>query len=273
MFDSELWYSENWKKTNEPGMIPLQEKLNHWKRKLAIVPAYNETEKIEEVISGIFDSDNDIDVVVVDDGSTDTTGIKSRSSGAKVLRLSSNMGYGVAVQTGYKYAFEQGYDYVVQLDADGQHDPAYIPQILGNVMSGDADMVIGSRFLQRVKPAKMPANGYKAGLIRKTGIILFASLTTKLIGLKVTDPTSGYRAFNRRIITFLVRDFFPYDYPDADVIMIVHRAGFKIKETPMLMYMRGTGASMYKGLKPVSYVFKMFLSILMNMLRKRPVFP
>ena len=242
-------------------------------RCLAIVPAYNEAEKIEEVISRIFDSEKDIDIVVVDDGSTDTTAMKSRSSGAKVLRLSSNMGYGVAVQTGYKYAFEQGYDYVVQLDADGQHDPAYIPQILGSVISGDADLVIGSRFLHPVKLKKSPATGYKAGLIRKTGIVLFASLTTKLIGLKVTDPTSGYRAFNRRIITFLVRDFFPYDYPDADVILIVHRTGFKIKEIPMLMYIRDTGASMYTGLKPVSYVFKMFLSILMNLLRKKPVFP
>ncbi len=242
------------------------------KRKLAIVPAFNEAEKIEEVIRGIFLSEKEIDVVVVDDGSTDTTAAKALRAGARVIRLSCNMGYGVAVQTGYKYAFDQGYDCVVQLDADGQHDPAYLPRILESLMAGDADMVIGSRFLTPVKLSEKPANGYKASLVRKTGITLFASLTTKLIGTKVTDPTSGYRAFNRRIITFLVQDFFPYDYPDADVLLLVSRAGFTIKEIPMLMYRRETGASMYRGLKPVSYVFKMFFSILMTLLRKKPKF-
>ena len=243
------------------------------KRKLVIVPAYNEAEKIEEIITKIFASEKDIDVVVVDDGSTDTTAMEAKQAGAKVLRLSSNMGYGVAVQTGYKYAFEQGYDYVVQLDADGQHDPAYIPQILESVISGDADLIIGSRFLKRLNGIKHRPTATRPASSEKSGSYLFAALTTKLIGLKITDPTSGYRAFNRQIITFLVQDFFPYDYPDADVILMVSRAGFTIKEIPMLMYRRDTGASMYRGLKPISYVFKMFLSILMNLLRKKPIFP
>ena len=242
------------------------------RKKLAILPAYNEEEKIGEVILKIREYENELDIVVVDDGSTDRTGTEARLAGAKVLTLSTNMGYGVAIQTGYKYAFEEGYDYVVQIDADGQHDPEYLPEILGAIMSGEADLIIGSRFLQPSRLRETHSNGYRAGMIRKSGIVLFAYLTTKLIGLKITDPTSGYRALNRRLISFFVRDFFPYDYPDADVIVMVHRAGFKIKEIPMVMYRRDSGASMYQGLRPVYYVFKMFLSILMTLLRKRPSF-
>ena len=239
---------------------------------LAIIPAYNEADKIGEVLSGIRGLDAVLDIVVIDDGSTDGTAEVARRAGATVLRLSSNMGYGVAVQTAYKYAYERGYAYGVQLDADGQHDPAYLPRILDGVMSDEADLIIGSRFLKTQDHQTPPANGYRAGMIRRSGIILFAALASKLIGIKITDPTSGYRAWNRKLLAFFVQDFFPYEYPDADVIVMVHRAGFRIKEMPMVMYQRNTGASMYTGLKPLYYVFKMFFSILMTLMRKRPSF-
>ncbi len=235
---------------------------------LAIIPAYNEEEKIGQVVRKIRGSDERIDIVVIDDGSTDRTTRHSRLAGAKVVRLSSNMGYGVALQTGYKYAFERGYDFVVQLDGDGQHDPVYIPQLLEEIMSGEADLVLGSRFMTEVS-GKIPLHNFKPGITRKLGIGLFAFLTTALIGLSVTDPLSGYQAYNRKVIAFFTRDFFPCDYPDADVIIMVHRAGFKIRELPMVMYERENGTSMHSGLRPVYYVFKMFLSILMTMLRKR----
>lgn len=163
-------------------------------RRLAILPAYNEEEKIGEVILKIKEHEKELNIVVIDDGSTDRTGPVARLAGAKVLRLSTNMGYGVAVQTGYKYAFERGYDYVVQLDADGQHDPAHLTEILEAIMSGEEDLIIGSRFLQPTRLREAHPNGYRVGMIRKSGIVLFAYLTTKLIGLKITDPTSGYRA-------------------------------------------------------------------------------
>jgi len=242
-------------------------------KRLAIVPAFNEGARIERVLKKIGEIDKEIDIVVIDDGSTDDTGLKSRLAGARVVRLSSNMGYGVAIQTGYKYALEKGYDYVVQLDSDGQHDPAYIPQMLGATMSGDADVVIGSRFLGEKAVLETPEAGYKVGVARRLGIRLFAFVTSKLIGLKISDPTSGYRALNKRILAFLMNDFFPYDYPDADVIVLVHRAGFKIKELPMAMHDRATGTSMHSGLRPVYYIFKIFLSMLMTLLRKKPSLP
>ncbi|MFH1954706.1 MAG: glycosyltransferase family 2 protein [Pseudomonadota bacterium] len=237
---------------------------------LAIVPAFNEEERIAQVLGRIREVDKEIDIVVIDDGSTDNTGLKSRLAEARVVRLSSNMGYGVAIQTGYKYALEKGYDYVVQLDSDGQHDPSYIPQMLGITISGDADVVIGSRFMGEKAVFETPGAGYEVGVARRLGIRLFAFVTSKLIGLKISDPTSGYRALNKRVLAFLMNDFFPYDYPDADVIVLVHRAGFKIKEFPMAMHDRATGTSMHSGLRPVYYVFKIFLSMLMTLLRKKP---
>ncbi len=239
-------------------------------KRLVIVPAFNEEGRIGQVLRKIGELNKGIDIVVIDDGSSDGTGHNSRMAGAKVIRLSSNMGYGVAVQTGYKYALEKGYDYVLQLDSDGQHDPAYIPQMFGIMMSGDADLVIGSRFLKEKPLGKASETRYGVGRTRRLGIMVFAFITSKLIGLKITDPTSGYRAFNKRVISFLSNDFFPYDYPDADVIILVNRAGFRIKELPMVMHGRASGISMHGGLRPVYYIFKMFLSMLMTLLRKKP---
>ena len=130
-------------------------------RRLVIVPAFNEGKRIASVLEKIREVDKEIDIVVIDDGSTDKTGLKSKLAGARVVRLSSNMGYGVAIQTGYKYASAKGYDYVVQLDSDGQHDPTYIPEMFGATMSGDADLVIGSRFLEKKRFLKRLKLGMK----------------------------------------------------------------------------------------------------------------
>ncbi len=240
-------------------------KIRSKKSSLAIIPAHNEQERIGNVIGKIREVDREIDILVIDDGSTDDTATDAKKAGVRVIRLSSNMGYGVALQTGYKYAFENGYEYILQLDGDGQHDPSYIPELLRAVMTGEADLVLGSRFLE-----KAPRN-YRAGTARKLGIRIFAFLTTRLVGLRVTDPTSGYQALNRHVVSFLARDFFPCDFPDADVILMVHRAGFGIKEVPVVMYERDSGKSMHSGLKPIYYVFKMFLSMFMTLLRKKPV--
>ena len=239
-------------------------------KSLAIIPAYNECEKIGKIVSEIREAAEDLDVLVIDDGSLDKTSLCARDAGAKVVRLSSNMGYGVALQTGFKYAYERDYDFLVQLDGDGQHNPAYIPDMLNVVISGEADLVLGSRFLNNTAPEENAMLAYKGSKVRKLGIDLFASLTTKLIGFKITDPTSGYQALNKRVIAFFTQDFFPCDFPDADVIVILHKAGFIIKEFPMIMSQRENGRSMHSGIKPVYYVFKMFLSMFMTLLRKTP---
>lgn len=245
---------------------------NYSKKTLAIMPAYEEQESIGSVLKKIRQVDKHIDILVIDDGSKDRTTNVSRLYGATVIRHSSHMGYGVALQTGYKYAFERGYDYVVQLDADGQHDPVYIPEVLKAVMSGEADLVLGSRFLQEASPRELPSRQHTPGIARKLGISLFARLTTLLVGFRVSDPTSGYQSLNRQIISFFIRDFFPCDYPDADVILMAHRAGFTIQEVPIVAHKRYEGKSMHGGLKPAYYTFKMFLSIFMTLLRKRPPF-
>ena len=244
---------------------------NFNKKRLVVIPAYNEQQNIGQVIADIRESVEEIDIVVIDDGSNDDTALCAGRAGAMVIRLSSNMGYGVALQTGYKYAFERGYGCLVQLDGDGQHNPVYIDKLLDVIISQDADLVIGSRFREKTSLEKGSSGQYKAGIARKLGIRLFAFLTTKLVGIRVTDPTSGYQAFNRRVIAFFINDFFPCDYPDADVIVMAHRAGFKIKEIPVVMYERNNGVSMHSGIKPVYYVFKMFLSMFMTLIRKRPV--
>ncbi len=247
-------------------------KVEHKQKRLVIVPAFNEEKRIVHVLRDILQVDEALDIVVIDDGSTDNTGQVSKAAGAKVLRLSSNMGYGVAIQTGYKYTLERGYDCVAQLDADGQHDPSYLPSMFEAVASGRADLIIGSRFMGEDNSAIKSSAGYPVGKGRRMGIGLFAFITSKIIGIKITDPTSGYRALNNRVLGFLVNDFFPYDYPDADMIVLVHRAGFSIKELSMKMHGRKDGTSMHSGLKPVYYVFKVFLSMLMTMLRKKPSF-
>ena len=236
-------------------------------KSLIIIPAYNECETIGQVVSKIQESEKNIDILVIDDGSTDKTAQYARAAEAKVIRLSSNMGYGVAIQAGFKYAYEKGYEYLVQLDGDGQHDPAYIPDMLKVIISGETDLVLGSRFLNKTAPDENSLVHYKAGKVRKMGIVLFAFLTTKLVGFKITDPTSGYQAFNKRVLAFLTQDFFPCDFPDADVIIMLNRAGFKIKEFPMLMTKRENGESMHSGIKPLYYVYKMFLSMFMTLLR------
>lgn len=247
---------------------------NHSKKSktLAIIPAFNEQASIGQVVKKLKEVDEQIDIVVIDDGSKDRTAHVASLHGARVIKLSSHMGYGVALQTGYKYAYERGYDYVVQLDGDGQHDPADIPELLKATMSGDGDLVLGSRFIQKTSPTKVHLHEDVPGVARKLGISLFAHLTTLLVGFRVTDPTSGYQALNRRAISFFTRDFFPCDYPDADVILIAHRAGFKIREIHVTIYRRSNGKSMHRGLKPTYYTFKMFLSIFMTLLRKKPRF-
>ena len=230
------------------------------KKAIIIIPAYNEEKNIAGVINGIKNVIPDADILVVNDGGKDRTEEIARELGARVISLPYNMGYGAALQTGFKYALKKGYEYAVQIDADGQHDPKDIPKLLDVVLSGKADVVIGSRFLNGGK--------YKAPAVRRLGMLFFARLTSLIIGEKITDPTSGYQAINKNGLQFYAGDYYPVDFPDADVIIMLHRAGLKIKEIPVIMYPSVQGKSMHSGLKPVYYIFKMFLSIFVTLLRR-----
>ena len=204
-----------------------------------------------------------VDVLIVDDASVDDTAAVAKREGAQVLRLPCNLGYGGAVQTGFKYAVERCYDYAVILDADGQHDPDCIPELLGPVMAGEADLVLGSRFLGSMT--------YRPGPLRRAGMALFGAIVACFTGQRVTDPTSGFQAMNRGVLRFFARDNYPADYPDADTLLLLHYAGFRVAERPVRMHGRLSGAAMHSGWKVFYYIVKMFLAIFTVFLRRKTI--
>ena len=236
-------------------------------RTIALIPAYNEGKRIGQVIEEIKRILPGIDVLVIDDGSTDECRQRAMEAGAKVISHPFNLGYGSALQSGYKYALKEGYETIVQMDGDGQHDPSFIPDLLAVVQGDEADIAIGSRFL---KNEKRESNGrsYRVPFTRRVGMKLFGSISSFLIRQPVTDSTSGYQAMDRRVLEWVSGDKFPVDYPDADVIIMLHRAGFLIKEVPVRMVESQGEKSMHSGWKPLYYVFKMFLSIFVTLMRK-----
>lgn len=234
------------------------------KKILILIPAYNESRNIAAVIAKVRSQAGNVDVLVVDDGSKDGTAQVAQSSGAAVVSHPFNMGYGVAIQTGYKYALRRGYDYLVQIDADGQHDPASISALLTPLEKGEVDFVLGSRFLH--------GGTYRPSLARRAGMMVFRAIVNFVTRANITDCTSGYQAFNREVIEFFTRDIFPCDYPDADVLVGLHRARFRVKEVAVTMYESQDGKSMHSGVKPVYYVLKMHLAILVTLIRSSSYF-
>ncbi|PRR70675.1 glycosyltransferase family 2 protein [Neomoorella humiferrea] len=229
-------------------------------RVLAIVPAYNEEGNIDQVVKSIRRAQPEIDIVVVNDGSSDGTSRLARRAGATVLDLPVNLGIGGAVQTGYKYAEVHGYDVAVQIDGDGQHDPRDVTRLLEVLARGEADMVIGSRFVTDT--------GYQPPLDRKVGMKIFSFLISKIIRQPIRDTTSGYRAVNRRVIGLFAREY-PTDYPEVEVLVLLHRYGFRIKEVPVTMAYRQSGSSSITLWRSIYYVAKVLLAILVMLTRPR----
>jgi glycosyltransferase involved in cell wall biosynthesis len=199
-----------------------------------IIPAYNEGERLEELLERVAEAAAACEVVLVDDGSADETGRIAARAGATVLRHPFNLGYGAALQTGYKYALECGATLVIQMDADGQHDPAQIEALSAGILEDRYDLVVGSRFLER---------------------------SARLAGLRVSDPTSGFQAMNRRVLELYGRDFFPADYPDVDVLLTAFRHGLRVGEYPVAMSAGSRRSTLHGGLRSVYYVYKMLLSV------------
>ena len=234
---------------------------------LVIIPAYNEEASVGNVIKKIWSCLHGASVVVIDDGSQDRTAKIAAQAGAKVICLPYNMGYGAALQTGYKYARENGYQVLAQIDADGQHDPSYILDMLELIRAGEADIVIGSRFLVD--------NGYRAPFAKRVGMLLFGSVASWATGQKVSDPTSGYQALTRRAFAYCAGEVYPTDFADADVLIMFHRAGLRVREVPVRMApsanKRSRYLNMYSFLTPVYYIFKMTLAVFVSLLRERGV--
>ena len=226
------------------------------------MPSFNEEASIGEVLENIKKTAPEIPILVINDGSADQTAQLAEEHGAKVISLSYNSGYGVALQTGYIYARKHNYSIVIQMDADGQHDPACIQDLLCAVKNSDVDVVIGSRFLGQ--------NTYRTSIARRIGMFIFGKLASLFCQGKVSDPTSGFQAVKGKAIEFIASDYYPPDYPDADFLIMLSQCGFKICEIPVRMYPSKIKKSMHDGPQSVYYVFKMFLSIFVTLLRKKP---
>jgi glycosyltransferase involved in cell wall biosynthesis len=232
-------------------------------RTLAVVPAYNEGATVAAVVRKLGEHAPDLDVVVIDDGSTDSTASRAEEAGARVLRLPFNLGIGGAVQAGFTYAQEQGYDYMVQVDGDGQHDPGQIATLQAAMaQSPDVDMICGSRFATDT--------GYVAPVSRRTGIHIFAFLLSRLVGQPVTDPTSGFRLYNRRAIELFARDY-PHDYPEVEAVLMLHHHRLRMREVAVSMFQRGGGVSSIRSGKSAYYMVKVLLALFIGLARERPV--
>ncbi|NOX62636.1 MAG: glycosyltransferase family 2 protein [Chloroflexi bacterium] len=228
---------------------------------LIIIPAYNEAKNLPHVLPRVRQVAPLADILVVDDHSSDRTAQVARRLGARVLSLPNNLGYGGAVQTGFRYAAQHGYDYGVMMDADGQHDPACIPNLLAPVQRGECDVVVGSRFTGEMT--------YEASWVRRVGMKFFAWIVRLITGRPVTDATSGFQAMTGEVMAFFAEENYPSDYPDADTLIMLHFAGFRVQETPVTMHERISGRSMHSSLKSVYYIAKMTLSIAIVYFRYR----
>ncbi|WP_454192437.1 glycosyltransferase family 2 protein [Paenibacillus sp. Marseille-Q7038] len=228
---------------------------------LVIVPAYNEAEGIGQVIHQIRQDIPYVDVLVINDGSSDDTSRIARAAGASVIDLTCNLGIGGAVQTGYRYAAEHHYDYAVQIDGDGQHNPSDLNRLLDAILETGADMVIGSRFITK--------EGFQSTFARKMGIGLLSALLTRLTGQTVTDPTSGYRFCGKRAISLFAREY-PTDYPEVEALMLLYNRELTFTEIPVIMKERQGGVSSISAMKSVYYMSKVILSVLlMKTMKKR----
>lgn len=236
--------------------------LNDCPKTLIVIPAFNEEANIGQVLDGIRQWAPGIPTLVINDGSSDATAQIAEDHGTRIITLPFNSGYGVALQTGFIYAAKNNFSVVVQMDADGQHDPRNIPDLLRELEKNDLDVVIGSRFLGE--------KTYRTSFLKHLGMFIFGRLASLFCGQKVTDPTSGFQALKASAIRFAASKYFPPDYPDADFLIMLHRCGFKIREIPVTMQPSPANKSMHQGHKTVYYVLKMLLSIIVTLLREKP---
>lgn len=226
---------------------------------LVIIPAYNEAENIGSVVDDLKRDFPLADPLIINDGSTDNTSYIGRLSGVRVIELSYNLGIGGAVQTGIMYAFEKGYDVAVQFDGDSQHIAGEIKKILEPVSEG-ADVVIGSRFLD--------IEGYTMPVTRKIGRNIFSSVMSLICRQKLTDTTSGFRAYGRKAIE-LFNAYYPEDYPEVEALIVAYKKQLKIKEVPVNMRARSKGKSSITSLKSVYYMIKVLLAVFIGLLKTK----
>ena len=227
-------------------------------RCLIIVPAYNERTAVGKLIRRIHKHLPDFDVLLIDDGSTDDTA-RQASEHTKVVSLPFNLGIGGAMQTGYRYADFHGYDIAIQVDGDGQHRPSEVARLVEKLTDTDCDLVIGSRFMSDIK--------YRQSFTRMTGIQILSALIKWLKGPSTTDCTSGFRAANRRVIRAFAH-WYPDDYPEPEVVLLLHKAGYKVGEVPVRMRQRRSGMTSIPLTRGLFYVIKVTVCLLLDTVRE-----
>lgn len=231
------------------------------KRILIIIPAFNEEKSIAKVIRSIRADCPDFDIVVINDGSADSTAELAEQAGVPVISLPFNLGIGGAVQTGLLFAKRNHYDVAIQLDADGQHKAEEVKKLVSTISANDCDMVMGSRFLEDVN--------YPSTFMRRLGNRIFSGLIALVGGQSFADSTSGFRAFGRKSIEFLA-DHYPADFPEPESLVILKKNGFRIKEVSVTMQERQGGESSVTRFKAVYFMISISIAILIDSI-KRPI--
>jgi hypothetical protein len=234
-------------------------KTNSQDRIIVLIPAYNEEKTISQVIDSIKNACSYTDIVVIDDGSNDKTMVRSLEHGAIVLKSPTNLGYCCAIQTGLRYAFLGGYEYAVLLDADGQHDPIYIPDMIKYLRQNKCHIVIGSRWINRTS--------CNLTLIRRTGMRCLSIFVIWIAKQKISDTSSGFQLLSRAGIERLCKTNFPIRYPDADFIISLAKQGIVYGEIPVIMKARRNGQGMNDGLmNMLKYIYQMALNLIAEIL-------
>lgn len=226
---------------------------------LVIIPAFNEEGNLEKTIQDIKVNAPDFDYVIINDCSTDQTLEVCRRHGYSYLNLPVNLGIGGAVQTGYRYALYHGYDIAVQFDGDGQHSAKYLDRMVKQLKETDSDMVIGSRFIDK--------KGFQSSTLRRMGIKYFTFLIQLLTGKKITDPTSGMRMINRRLLGKFTEDY-PVDYPEPESVVTILAEKYNVTEIPVEMMHREEGVSSISLQKSLYYMIKVSCAMLIARMKK-----
>jgi glycosyltransferase involved in cell wall biosynthesis len=229
-------------------------------RVLVVIPAWNEEASIASVVHEVRRTLKDVDVLVVDDGSTDLTSVTAREAGAVVARLPYNLGVGGAMRLGFRYAVERDYDTVVQIDADGQHDPAFVPQLVDRIAAG-ADLVIGARFAG--------VGEYRVRGPRRWAMALLSNVLSHLAGTRLTDTTSGMRASSRRLVKLFATQY-PVEYlgDTVETLAMAARRDFRIEQVPVDMRARTTGSPSHTPGRATVYLVRAFVVLVLALIRR-----
>jgi len=229
-------------------------------KKLIIIPAYNESGNLPVLVDEIKRKAPGYDYVIINDGSTDRTTELCEEQGFHVINLPTNLGIGGAVQTGYRYAKRMKYDIAIQLDGDGQHDPGFLDVLIAPLLSGKADFVIGSRFIER--------EGFQSSKMRRAGISWLGFFIRMVSGVKISDVTSGFRAANKKVIDSFCA-YYPYDYPEPETVCLLSKGEYRIEEIAVQMRERNAGRSSIRLFKTAYYMVKVTLAILITSANKK----